>query len=35
MISGFDTPVTTHADASFVHPPEFADEVTRRRLSVR
>lgn len=29
MISGFDTPVTTHADASFVHPPEFADEVAR------
>ena len=27
MISGFDTPVTTHADASFVHPPEFAAEV--------
>ncbi|MGH7788430.1 MAG: alkaline phosphatase family protein, partial [Candidatus Binatia bacterium] len=27
MISGFDTPVTTRADASFVHPPEFADEV--------
>ena len=36
MISGFDTPVTTRADASFVHPPEFADEVdARRRLSVR
>jgi predicted AlkP superfamily phosphohydrolase/phosphomutase len=29
MISGFDTPVTTHADASFVHPPEFAAEVER------
>jgi predicted AlkP superfamily phosphohydrolase/phosphomutase len=29
MISGFDTPVTTHADASFVHPPEFASEVER------
>jgi predicted AlkP superfamily phosphohydrolase/phosphomutase len=27
MISGFDTPVTTHADASFVHPPSFAAEV--------
>lgn len=27
MISGFDTPVTTRADASFVHPPAFADEV--------
>src|SRR5262249_40811898 len=27
MISGFDTPVTLRADASFVHPPEFADEV--------
>jgi predicted AlkP superfamily phosphohydrolase/phosphomutase len=29
MISGFDTPVTTRADASFVHPPEFAAEVAR------
>jgi predicted AlkP superfamily phosphohydrolase/phosphomutase len=29
MISGFDTPVTTHADASFVHPPDFAAEVER------
>lgn len=28
MVSGFDTPVTTRADASFVHPPAFADEVT-------
>jgi predicted AlkP superfamily phosphohydrolase/phosphomutase len=27
MISGFDTPVTTRADASFVHPPSFAAEV--------
>jgi predicted AlkP superfamily phosphohydrolase/phosphomutase len=27
MVSGFDTPVTTRADASFVHPPAFADEV--------
>jgi len=27
MISGFDTPVTTQADASFVYPPAFADEV--------
>lgn len=27
MVSGFDTPVTTRADASFVHPPTFADEV--------
>jgi predicted AlkP superfamily phosphohydrolase/phosphomutase len=27
MISGFDTPVTLRADASFVHPPSFADEV--------
>ncbi len=25
MVSGFDTPVTTRADASFVHPPEWAD----------
>ena len=29
MISGFDTPVTTRADASFVHPPSFAAEVER------
>ncbi len=29
MISGFDTPVTTRANASFVHPPEFAAEVER------
>jgi predicted AlkP superfamily phosphohydrolase/phosphomutase len=29
MISGFDTPVTTRADASFVHPRSFADEVER------
>ena len=27
MVSGFDTPVTTRADESFVHPPAFADEV--------
>lgn len=27
MVSGFDTPVTTRADASFVHPPAFAAEV--------
>ena len=27
MISGFDTPVTTRADASFVYPPAFAEEV--------
>lgn len=27
MISGFDTPVTTRADRSFVHPPEWADAV--------
>src|SRR4051794_34953860 len=27
MISGFDTPVTTRADASFVHPPELAADV--------
>src|SRR5262245_54094121 len=27
MISGFDTPVTTRSDASFVHPPSFAAEV--------
>jgi predicted AlkP superfamily phosphohydrolase/phosphomutase len=27
MVSGFDTPVTTRADASFVHPPSFAGEV--------
>jgi len=27
MVSGFDTPVTTRADASFVSPPEFAAEV--------
>jgi predicted AlkP superfamily phosphohydrolase/phosphomutase len=29
MISGFDTPVTTRTDASFVHPPGFAAEVER------
>jgi predicted AlkP superfamily phosphohydrolase/phosphomutase len=29
MISGFDTPVTTHSDASFVHPHSFAAEVER------
>jgi len=29
MISGFDTPVTTRSDASFVHPPSFAEEVDR------
>jgi predicted AlkP superfamily phosphohydrolase/phosphomutase len=29
MISGFDTPVTTCSDASFVHPPSFAAEVER------
>lgn len=29
MISGFDTPVTMRTDASFVHPPSFADEVER------
>lgn len=27
MVSGFDTPVTTRADASFVHPPEWAASV--------
>ncbi len=27
MVSGFDTPVTTRADASFVHPPQLAEEV--------
>lgn len=27
MVSGFDTPVTTRADASFVYPPERAQEV--------
>jgi predicted AlkP superfamily phosphohydrolase/phosphomutase len=27
MVSGFDTPVTLRADASFVYPPAFADEV--------
>ena len=27
MVSGFDTPVTTRADASFVYPAAFADEV--------
>ena len=27
MLSGFDTPVTTQADASFAYPPAFADEV--------
>lgn len=27
MVSGFDTPVTTRANASFVHPPAFAGEV--------
>jgi predicted AlkP superfamily phosphohydrolase/phosphomutase len=29
MISGFDTPVTTRADTSFVHPASFAQEVER------
>lgn len=29
MISGFDTPVTTRADRSFVYPPEWADDVLR------
>ncbi|HSQ00933.1 MAG TPA: alkaline phosphatase family protein [Candidatus Dormibacteraeota bacterium] len=29
MVSGFDTPVTTRADASFVHPPEFAAEMAQ------
>jgi predicted AlkP superfamily phosphohydrolase/phosphomutase len=29
MVSGFDTPVTTRADASFVHPPRFARELER------
>jgi predicted AlkP superfamily phosphohydrolase/phosphomutase len=29
MISGFDTPVTTRSDDSFVHPPSFAAEVAR------
>jgi len=29
MISGFDTPVTTRADASFLHPPELAADVER------
>lgn len=29
MISGFDTPVTTRADRSFVYPPEWAAEVAR------
>lgn len=27
MVSGFDTPVTTRTDASFVYPPEYAQEV--------
>ncbi|MEO8604545.1 MAG: alkaline phosphatase family protein [bacterium] len=27
MLSGFDTPVTTQADASFAYPPSLADEV--------
>lgn len=27
MVSGFDTPVTTHADRSFVHPPERARDL--------
>jgi predicted AlkP superfamily phosphohydrolase/phosphomutase len=29
MVSGFDTPVTTRADRSFVYPPGFADEVEK------
>lgn len=29
MISGFDTPVTTRADRSFIYPPEWADEILR------
>ena len=29
MISGFDTPVTTRADASFVYPPQLAADVER------
>ena len=29
MISGFDTPVTTRADRSFVYPPTLANEVER------
>ncbi len=28
-LSGFDTPVTTRADASFAYPPEFADVVNK------
>ncbi len=27
MVSGFDAPVTTRANRSFIHPPELADEV--------
>ncbi len=29
MVSGFDTPVTTRANSSFVHPPSFADQLER------
>ena len=29
MLSGFDTPVTTRADASFAYPPSLADDVER------
>lgn len=29
MVSGWDTPLTTRIDASFVHPPAFHDEVRR------